>query len=404
MEHVISDEAFSVAVSSVSQGFTWFVYNTSPYFLAEEDVRFFRTEKQALDWAREQSSDTAAFKVIRISSLIDLYKEISYGEGLKNIFNQPKNNFMNQQNLDYLKDNLRFMGFADKLHADLEKNIQQGFPEFVLKMDSDFNGKKMDSTLYFKRSDQTDLYFFNRFDAHLHHPKDPEKDRQQIFYLNKGHGVTLKEAFNLLEGRAVHKQMSNREGEKFQAWIQLDFKQKEENGNYKTKQYHEHYGYDLASSLKNFPIKELQNDQQRERLMMSLEKGNVQSVTMTAGGREQLFFIEANPQYKTISVYDAHMKMLSKEQRTEITEKTGMVREQAADDEKKTEVQNKQEGKEQLSTAAKKSETPGSEKENSKTEKAGLSSSRKAAKAGKDEVKNLLPQNKDGSSKKGLRA
>jgi hypothetical protein len=42
--------------------------------------------------------------------------------------------------------------------------------------------------------------------------------------------VTLKEAFNLLEGRAAHKELSGKEG-KFNAWIQLDFKEKEENGN-----------------------------------------------------------------------------------------------------------------------------------------------------------------------------
>lgn len=30
---------------------------------------------------------------------------------------------MNTQNLDYLKDNLKYLGFGEKLNTELEKNI-----------------------------------------------------------------------------------------------------------------------------------------------------------------------------------------------------------------------------------------------------------------------------------------
>lgn len=314
---------------------------------------------------------------------------------------------MNQQNLDYLKENLRYMGFGDKLHADLEKNVQQGFPEFVLKTQSEFSSKKMDTVLLFKRSDQSDMYFFNRFDAHLHHRNDSSKDVQQSFYLNKGHGVTLKEAFNLLDGRAVLKELSGKEV-KYKAWIQLDFKEKEENGNYKTKQYHQNYGYDLEASLKTFPIRELQNEQQKERLLLSLQKGNVQSVTMTSGGREQMLFVEANPQYKTITVYDAHMKMLNKEQRNELVEKGNIRDEQTNHQEVKREKQ--EQGKELKGPApdqVQKPENPKLYKGIAKGEKLSESTgeAKKSDKTKREktkEVKSLLPQKEKGT-KKGLR-
>lgn len=193
---------------------------------------------------------------------------------------------MNEQNVNYLKDNLKFLGFGEKLYADLEKNIQQGFPEFVLKMNSEFGGQAMDSILFFKRSDQSDHYFFNKHDAVL---RNDVGTFEHSFYLNKGHGVTLKEAFNLLQGRAVYKEMETKDGQKFRAWIELDFKEKD-NGSYKLKQFHDNYGFDLKTTLSRFPIKELQNEQQMERLMLSLQKGNRQSVTMMIEGREQPFF------------------------------------------------------------------------------------------------------------------
>jgi hypothetical protein len=405
-EHVISDEALETIVSGLEHSFHWLAYNTLSYFLDKDDIRLFKAENQADEWAFENNSKTEAYRTIHIKSLTDLFTQIKYGKRLDTLLNQSKNSFMNLQNLDYLKENLRLMGFGDKLHADLEKNIGQGFPEFVLKMQSEFNKEKMDTILFFKKSEQSDMYFFNRFDAHLHHKNDPEKDRQQTFFLNKGHGVTLKEAFNLLEGRAVFKELSNKEG-KYHAWIQLDFKEKETNGNNKMKQYHQNYGYDLAGTLKTFPIKELQNEQQRERLMMSLQKGNIQSVTMTAGGREQMFFVQANPQYKTITVYDAHMKMLGKEQRTELLEKGAVRNEHVNDRQIKTskQEQNKEAATEQVTPDMKKSESLKKDKEKSKGQKSSeASESNKSKKEKKETVKNLLPQKESTGSKKGLRA
>jgi len=304
---------------------------------------------------------------------------------------------MNIDNINYLKENLKYNGFGDKLNADLEKNIQQGFPEFVLKMQSEFSGQKMDAVLFFKKSAQTDNYFFNKYDAVL---RNDVGTYEHSFFLNKGQGVTLKEAFNLLQGRAVYKEMSNKEGEKYKAWIELDFKQKE-NGSYKLKQYHDNYGYDLEGTLKNFPIKELQDEQQKERLLLSLQKGNRQSVTMRVEGSEQMFFLQANPQYKTLSIYDkGAVRPLSSEQKNQLmtrpAEERTRVNGQVVPNGNGSTVREikKEEG---LSSKINGKEKP----EKKMTETNGV----KAAKGNKKEgVKNLLPKKENNQSGKGLRA
>ncbi|MGN6400699.1 MAG: hypothetical protein ACTHMD_09605 [Flavisolibacter sp.] len=223
---------------------------------------------------------------------------------------------MNEENVNYLKENLKYMGFGDQLYSNLEHNIGQGFPEFVLRMETQFGSSKLESALYFSRSKQDGRYFFNRHDARL---KNEVGVLSQSFLVNKGHGVTLKEAFNLLQGRAVHKEMNPKEGERYHAWLQLDFNQKEENGNFRLRQFHEQYGYDLAGVLAKFPIRELSDETKAERLMMSLQKGNLQPVTMMVHGKVQKLSIQADPQFKTLTIYDnGATKPLNNEQKAEL--------------------------------------------------------------------------------------
>ena len=120
-EHVISDEVLSEVMAALANNHSWIVYNTLSYFLGKEDVHFFKTENEADEWAFENNSKTGAYRAIHINSVTDLYREIKYGEKLVTLLNHPKTFFMNQQNLDYLKENLRLMGFGDKLQADLSK-------------------------------------------------------------------------------------------------------------------------------------------------------------------------------------------------------------------------------------------------------------------------------------------
>lgn len=55
---------------------------------------------------------------------------------------------------------------------------------------------------------------------------------------------------------AVDKDLTNKEDMAYNAWLQMDFKQTE-NGNFKIKQFHQKYGFELDKALEKHPIKEL---------------------------------------------------------------------------------------------------------------------------------------------------
>lgn len=200
---------------------------------------------------------------------------------------------MNTENLGYLEKNLLNLGFGEKMNEELQKHIKAEAPAFELKTTQEYDKKPVDYTLHFKRGDQNETYFFNKYEA-------ATKDEKQTFYLNKGFGMTAKEAYNLLEGRAVHKQLETREGEKYMAWVELNKAEKTESGNYKLNTYGEKYNYDPNRGLKHLDI--VNSDP--EKLMRSLERGNRHQLTVNQQGKEVKIFIEANPKDHQINIYN----------------------------------------------------------------------------------------------------
>lgn len=218
---------------------------------------------------------------------------------------------MNTENLKYLQKGLKNTGFGDTLNAELEARIKDQPAEFAISFSGEFkrNGitEKADYELNFKKSDKTDMYFFNRYKATLK-GEDAAADKTQTFYITKNFGVTAKEAYNLLSGRAVNKDLTTRDDQKYNAWLQLDFTEKDKNDNFKVKQFHSGYGYDLEAALAKYPIKELSNPEDKERLLKSLQKGNVHQVTFDMEGKQDRMHVAANPQFKSLHLYDAKLQ------------------------------------------------------------------------------------------------
>lgn len=341
----ISDEVIKLANMALSHGEHWMAYNQSLYFIDKNEVHFFNSKKEAIEFAKDNFSDRDKYYVIHFNSILDIFKEIGYsekaGKGMANnsdanglynhegnaftdalidhfedqqlsIYNsQLKTKVMNNENFQYLKDNIKYMGFGENLNAALEKNMNEGKAEFQLHYMAEMNKKPFEATLNFKKSDSTDMYFFNNYHASLE--KTNGEKTEQTFYLNKSKGVTSKEAFNLLDGRAVHKDLVTKEGQPYKAWMQLDLKNKDKNNNFEVKQYHENYGFDLKAAVEKFAIADLKDPEIEKALMQSLQKGNVQSVTIEKDGNSHKMFIGADPQFKKVNLYDPQMKLVSKE-------------------------------------------------------------------------------------------
>lgn len=222
---------------------------------------------------------------------------------------------MNTKNLEFLQDGLKYLGFDNKLNLELVRHIQSAEPSFTLQAAAKQFKDDMQATLHFRKSDNSDMYFFNKYDAKLSAENGDQKG--QTFYINKNAGITFKEAYNLLSGRAVNKDLVNKDGEKYNAWVQLDFSKKDKYDNNSVKQYTANYGYDIAAVLAKHPIREMADNEQKGKLLKSLEKGNVQSVTFIKDGKEERMYLEANPQFKTVNVFDSQMKKVFQQNHAE---------------------------------------------------------------------------------------
>ena len=213
---------------------------------------------------------------------------------------------MKQENLSFLYDNLKYLGFGEGglLYDQLQEAIEKGAEEFQLYTEAFFEeDTKLEACLYFRNSTQHGMCFFNKYDALLRYSDQPDRDKGQTFYINKGSGATFKEAFNLLSGRAVNKDLVSLEGEKYNAWIQINFEELDTHNNHKMKQYRSQYGYDLERTLEKYPIRELQNEETKTILIRSLKRGNVQLVNFVKANKTEKMFIEANPRFKTINIH-----------------------------------------------------------------------------------------------------
>jgi hypothetical protein len=247
---------------------------------------------------------------------------------------------MNEKNFEYLRDQLKYTGFGDALESELKEKMQKEEPNFTLTHNAQYGNDTTAATLNFNKSKESDLYFFNSYKVELQ-KENSKENLEQTFYINKGSNITMKEAYNLMEGRSVNKDLTNKEGEIYNAWLQIDFKQSESNGNFKLNHYHQNYGYDLEATLSKHPIKELETPKYKEDLINSLKKGNLQSATFQKEGNEIKQYIEASPQFKTINVYDSNLQRIdnrkSKEEKQSETqqasEKQGSKKQnQTADD------------------------------------------------------------------------
>lgn len=202
--------------------------------------------------------------------------------------NELKNNTMNTENLSYLQKQLLNLGFGEKLNEELEQKIKSKDKEFTLTTTQEYNKQNVDYTLHYKAGDQNDMYFFNKYDAKAN-------DTQQTFYINKSGAITAKEAYNLLEGRAVHKQLENLEQEKYNAWIVMDKSQQNENGNFKLKTFTDGWNYKPERAIDKLNIVGIDEPGAKDKLMKSLEKGNRHEVLAIKNDKQVKLFLEANP-------------------------------------------------------------------------------------------------------------
>lgn len=320
-------------------------------------IEFFRNPLDAKEYCLVMSNDANYFQSLPVESVIeDLRAVLESGintsdneafeltgfaklfkEGKEILDNNLNTNIMNQKNFEFLKDQLKYTGFGETFDAELRDKMMKGDQDFKIMHTGIMNNgvpnkDTLTVELNFKRSEQTDMYFFNSYHVNLQ-KEENKPGLEQTFYINKDSAcITMKEAYNLMEGRSVNKDLKNREGESYNCWLKMNFKESDSQGNFKLNQYHQNYGYDLEASLAKHSIKELNTPKYKEDLLNSLKKGNLQSATFVVGGTESKMYVEANPQFKTVNVYDENLQRInhreSKEEKKAESQKESVSKDQ----------------------------------------------------------------------------
>lgn len=209
-----------------------------------------------------------------------------------------------------LKESVIKAGF-DNVSNKLEQYIKQGQKEFSIPVSYYINEKeKLEFDLLFAR-DNNGQYQFEKYKAALQSENKSQENREQRFVFEPDNIITATHAYNLLAGRSIQKEYVSGENNKQTAWVQLDFNDKDSAGNFKIKEFQSAYGYDIKEVLKQLPLKELMTSEATEKLLNALKNGHQQAVTLEKDGKEQKLFIEANPQFKSVNVYDENLKKTS---------------------------------------------------------------------------------------------
>jgi len=212
-----------------------------------------------------------------------------------------QDNRKTEQNSQSLCQQVQRAGFTN-LAAKIDEQIKQGQQQFSLPVCYYINEKeRLDHQLAFVR-DKSGTYHFAGFKTSLYNESKPNEQRQQYFNLKNGYDINATEAYNLLAGRAI---------ERNGTWVQLHFNDKDSNGNFRMKEFHSNYGYDIDKVLQQLPLKKLLNKEDAVKLREALKNGNRISISFVKKGYEQKFYIEANPQFKSVNIYDEHSRKIS---------------------------------------------------------------------------------------------
>lgn len=220
---------------------------------------------------------------------------------------QPQTSVGEQANIKYLQDQIKYTGFklTDRQNKELVDNIEGKKEAFSINVNNKQQEKggvdaEINYTLNFKKSATGEMQFFNSYDAELI-KKDGTKLNHNFSISNTpgAKNITALEAFNLLDGRFVNKDLVNKEGQKANYWVGIDFDaDKKENNNYAFKMFHQNYGYDLKASMDKVGA------EPSEQLIKGLEKGNRMPMHIVQNNKIESLFADANPQMKTFNFYD----------------------------------------------------------------------------------------------------
>ncbi|ARS41959.1 hypothetical protein CA265_20790 [Sphingobacteriaceae bacterium GW460-11-11-14-LB5] len=232
---------------------------------------------------------------------------------------------MNDDNLTGLKNTLDRLGFGNKLNEVMESAIRNQTPSFLLGICSYFDppvkltssqGQKdfVQYILNFGRSQKTGDYRLFNYLAELSTHNGVE--RKQGFEINSDHYVTAKDAYYLLLGNSVLKEVSTRKGstlkppEKTDVWLRLNLQIPAALNRHPLSKFYPPHGFSVHNVVDKYPIF-FQHPNDKATLINALKKGMLPKADMLLGCRLELVYLSINPKMKNLDVFDQRMNTIS---------------------------------------------------------------------------------------------
>lgn len=203
-----------------------------------------------------------------------------------------------ETNFNLLNEKVQNIGFPD-LSEKIKNLIDKEQENFTVPLSYYINEKeKINHTLSFSKNAEGH-FELDGFKSSLQNNSAPGNSREYYFKNGLENDFKLNEVYNLLSGRCVEHNHS---------WFQLDFNDRDASGNYHLKEFRNEYAYDLEKTLKAIPLKEISSQYEMEKLKNTLRQGDRVSAVLIKNGRENQVYIEANPQFRSLNIYDQHLR------------------------------------------------------------------------------------------------
>lgn len=210
-------------------------------------------------------------------------------------------------NAKYLDNGHFYLGFGKSHSEEILTHLNNGVEQFSVNHSDRFHGKEIDYRIDHKRSAESGWTSMSGF---LLTPRE-KPEMQQYFGVYKNRGFTAKEAFNLVEGRAVCKDHW-KDQVKYQSWHVMNFENKNARGNAKIDSYHENYGFDVAKALQNLNWSKTDGKSMPPWAEENLRKGDPLRATVEIEGADVEANIIANPKTREVLGIDDEGKVLAR--------------------------------------------------------------------------------------------
>ncbi|WP_300601916.1 hypothetical protein [Niabella sp.] len=213
------------------------------------------------------------------------------------------------ENADALKSRIGNVGFGNRFDKEIDEALAAGSAEIRPFTSEVIENRRMDFEPEIKIKDNKGYY--NGFKATFYN----EDGTTVTQWFKAADRVTINEAYILMvdqqHPRAVHKTYYNEAGEKYGQWVQLDFSQRTESGNYLTKRYGD---FDQVAKLNDYAFVELASEKQKITAAAHLADGREIALTPVNQEKYSQIFVRANPERGTFTFTDVEGKLLYHDQ------------------------------------------------------------------------------------------